>query len=62
MRNKIIIYSGCGEEKEKFELYNFSRMTHTHDEYGVSYIRIECDGRFYYFKTTESVISEIEIF
>ena len=62
MKNKIIIRSGSGKEKEIFELYNFSSMTYVYDEDGMSFIRIECEGRFYYFKTTESVISEIKIF
>lgn len=61
MKNKIVIYSGIGENKEKFELYNFSSVKHVfvNDR---SYIRVDCDGRFYHFQTTISVISSIEIY
>ena len=62
MKNKITIYSGTFEDKEKFEFFNFTKLDHIQDEDGRSYIRLEFEGRFYYFLTVETSISEIEIF
>lgn len=61
MKNKITIYTGCGADKRKEELFNFSEMKHVVVEH-VSYIRICCDGKYYYFRTMETTISEIKIY
>lgn len=60
-KNKIVLFVGCFEQKKKIELYNFKKVDHYWSE-NISYIRVLCGGRFYYFKTTETVISEIEIY
>ena len=59
-KNKITLFTGCGEEKEKVELYNFSKLDHYWNR-GLSYIRILCGNTFYYYRTTTTTISEIEI-
>lgn len=59
-KNKITLYVGCGEEKKKVELYNFSKLEHYWIR-GVSYIRILCGKTFYYYQTNITAISEIEI-
>ena len=61
MKNKIIIYTGVGADKKKIELYNFSEMKHVVIE-GVSYIRINCEGKFYYYRTMITTIGEINIY
>ena len=59
-KNKITLYTGCGEEKKKVELYDFSKLDHYWSN-GVSYIRILCGNTFYYYQTTITTISDIEI-
>lgn len=61
MKNKIIIYTGIGANKRKEELFNFSEMKHVVVE-GVSYIRICCEGKYYYYRTMETSIGEIKIY
>lgn len=61
MKNKITLYTGFGSDKKKVELYNFNKLDHIqiNDQWN---IRIECDGRFYYFQQWMTSIGEIEIY
>ena len=61
IENKVVLFVGCFESKERKELYNFSKLDHIWVD-GVSFVRIVCGNSFYYFKTTETAISEIVIF
>ena len=61
IKNRIVIYTGCFEDKRKVELFNFNEMKHMCIE-GVSYIRITCESKNYYFKTIETTIGEIQIY
>lgn len=59
IKNYVIITTrkgGCGLEEKDETLYNFNeiRVLPNGD------IRIECDGRFYYFQTYESHIKEVK--
>lgn len=60
-RNVVVLYTGCYNEKKRIELYNFDTIDH-YMLNGVSYIRVQCDGRFYYFETVITTISEINIY
>ena len=60
-KNLIVLYTGYGKEKQRVELYNFESVDH-YTLGGVSYIRVCCDGRFYYYRTIESVIHSIVIY
>lgn len=60
-KNVIVLYTGIGAEKQRVELYDFQSLDHILNN-GVSYIRICCDGRFYYYKTMETAIAEINIY
>lgn len=60
-KNVIVLYIGIGAEKQRVELYDFQSLDHTLIN-GVSYIRICCDGRFYYYRTMETAIAEINIY
>ena len=58
-KNKITLYTG--EDHNRVELYDFDKLEHIMIN-GVSNIRITCGNRYYYFKTIETAISEIEIY
>ena len=60
-KSRVVLFEGCFENKRRVELYNFSKIEHTCID-GKSYIRIECDGRFYYFKTQETTIASVEVY
>ena len=57
-KNLLILYTqeDCDKEKERVELYNVDSFEHKFID-GRSYLRVECDGRFYYFKTQLTAIS-----
>ncbi len=61
VQNEITIHTGCFDKKEKIVLYDFEKLDHIVTN-GVSYIRILCGNRFYYYKTMETTISEIKIY
>ena len=61
VQNEITIYTGCFEKKEKVTLYDFTKVDHIMSN-GVSYLRVLCGNKFYYYKTMESTISEIIIY
>ena len=60
-KNLVILYTGIGENKKRVELYNFQTIDHYRMN-GHSYIRVNCDGKFYYYPTIETCISEINIY
>ena len=63
IKNRVVLFVGSFEKKERKELFNFSKIDHYYEpQTGVSYIRILCGNSFTYFKTVETVISEIETF
>ena len=63
MKNKIVIFTTENGKKERIELYNFNKVDYYFNEINSkSYIRILCDTKYYYFRTTLSTIKEIEIF
>lgn len=49
-KNLLVLYVGTGEEKERVELYNVDSLDHYLSN-GRSYIRVCCDGHFYYYPT-----------
>lgn len=59
IKNKIVLFVGCYDSKKRIELHDFSKLDHICTN-GVSYLRILCGCRFYYFKTVEASITEIE--
>lgn len=59
IKNKIVLFVGCYGSKKREELYDFSKLDHICVN-GISQIRILCGSRFYYFKTSETTIAEIE--
>lgn len=61
VKNRIILHTGCGKEKQLVELFNFQELSYISID-GVSYIRITCDGRYYHYKTIETCISGINIY
>ena len=60
-KNVIVLYTGCGEEKHRVELYNFQTMDVVIIE-AIVYIRIKCDGRFYYYPKATTSIHEINVY
>ncbi len=60
-KSRVVLFEGCFENKRRVELYNFSKIEHTWID-GRAYIRIECDGRFYYFKTQETSIASVDVY
>lgn len=60
-KNQVIIYTGLGVDKKRVELYNFETIDHIVIN-SVSFIRVCCDGRFYYYQTSISYISSINIY
>lgn len=61
LKNKIVLWVGCFENKKRIELFNFEKVDHVAQN-GVSFVRVCCDGRFYYYKTIETRIGEIIIY
>lgn len=61
LKNKIVLFVGCGDSKKRHELFNFSKLDHLSID-NVSYVRVLCDSKYYYFKTVETSIAEIENF
>lgn len=60
-KNKITLFEGIGEEKRKYELYNFQIVDHIVID-GRSYVRVLCDNRYYYFRAQLTAIAKIESF
>lgn len=58
MKNKITLFV----DGEKIELYNFSKLDHYLDRDHRSYVRILCDTKYYYFLTSHTAITEIEVY
>lgn len=61
MKNKVIIYSGCFEKKERIELVDFTHIDHIEFD-GVAYLRVLCETKYYYFKLIETTIAEVIIY
>lgn len=60
MKNRIVIYTGIGDEKQRKEFFNFTKIDHTYMK-GQALLRLQCGSAFYYFPVATSVISEVEI-
>ena len=60
-KNTIILFVGCGESKERVQLFNFTKMDHILID-GRAYVRVECDGKYYYYPTQLTAISEVYIY
>lgn len=61
VRNEIVLYYGCGEDKKEIILHDFKKLDHINFN-GVWYIRILCGNRYYYYETHITSISEIIIY
>ena len=61
LKNKIVLFVGCGDSKKRHELFNFSKLDHIFVN-GVSFVRVLCGSKFYYYQTTQTSIAEIENF
>lgn len=61
MKNKIVLWTGSFDLKEKVELYDFKKVDHIVAG-GRALLRVLCGKRFYYYPVAETTISEIEIY
>lgn len=61
VKNKIVLLTGIGTDKHIVELYNFTTFDHTTFN-SVSFIRILCDNKYYYYKTSITSIVRINIY
>lgn len=60
VKNMVVIYVGCGSEKEKHTIYDVKLIEHVCiDER--AYLRVLCDKE-YLFKVVETNISRVEIY
>lgn len=60
-KNSIILYTGIGLNKTRVELFNFNVIDHIAIN-GITHIRIECGGRYYYYQESITHISMIECY
>lgn len=61
VKNKIVLLTGIGADKRTVELYNFTTFDHTTFN-SVSFIRVLCDNRYYYYQTSITSIVCINIY
>lgn len=57
-KNLLVLYTheDPSSEKERIELYNVDSFEHRFID-GKSYLRVDCGGKYYYFKTQLTAIS-----
>lgn len=57
-KNLLVLYTheDCDTPKERVELYNVDSFEHRFID-GKSYLRVDCGGKYYYFKTQLTAIS-----
>lgn len=61
MKNKIVLYTGSFELKERVELVDFTEVKHVVAG-GRALLRVLCGSKCYYYPVTETTISEIQIY
>ena len=60
IKNRITLYTGIGEEKQRVDLFDFDTLDHYCGVDGRYYYRITCGDRFYYFPLAITSIAEIK--
>ena len=60
MKNYIILVESKGYEAKETKLYNFSQVNYMFID-GIGYLRVLCDSKFYFFRSTQTYIKEIKI-